>query len=67
LALSGFATSIDAMAIGAGVAFVNVNICSAAAAIDLATATMVIIEMLLGRVIGSVVGRRAQLGRLLKT
>ncbi|MGF6772283.1 putative Mn2+ efflux pump MntP [Paraburkholderia sp. GAS199] len=61
LALTGFATSIDAMAVGAGLAFVNVNIYSTAAAIGLATATMVTIGVLLGRVIGNVVGRRAEL------
>jgi manganese efflux pump family protein len=61
LALTGFATSIDAMAVGAGLAFVDVNIYSTAAAIGLATATMVTIGVLLGRVIGPVVGRRAEL------
>jgi putative Mn2+ efflux pump MntP len=61
LALTGFATSIDAMAVGAGLAFVNVNIYTTAAAIGLATATMVTIGVLLGRVIGKVVGRRAEL------
>jgi putative Mn2+ efflux pump MntP len=49
------------MAMGAGLAFVNVNIDSTAAAIGLATATMVTIGVLLGRVIGSVVGRRAEM------
>jgi putative Mn2+ efflux pump MntP len=61
LALTGFATSIDAMAVGAGLAFVNVNIYSTAAAIGLATTLMVTIGVLLGRVIGHVVGRRAEL------
>jgi manganese efflux pump family protein len=61
LALTGFATSIDAMAVGAGLAFVDVNIYSTAAAIGLVTATMVTIGVLLGRVIGHVVGRRAEL------
>jgi len=60
LALTGFATSIDAMAVGAGLAFVDVNIYSTAAAIGLATATMVTIGVMIGRVVGSVVGRRAE-------
>ncbi|WP_133646547.1 manganese efflux pump MntP [Paraburkholderia flava] len=61
LALTGFATSIDAMAVGAGLAFVDVNIYSTAAAIGLATALMVTIGVLLGRVLGHVAGRRAEL------
>lgn len=61
LALTGFATSIDAMAVGAGLAFVDVNIYSTAAAIGLATMLMVTIGVMLGRVIGHVAGRRAEL------
>jgi putative Mn2+ efflux pump MntP len=57
LAVTGLATSIDAMAVGAGLAFVDVNIYSTAAAIGLATATMVTIGVLLGRVIGRDGGR----------
>ena len=40
LALTGFATSIDAMAVGAGLAFIDVNILSTAATIGLATLVM---------------------------
>lgn len=61
LALTGFATSIDAMAVGAGLAFVDVNIYSTAAAIGLATMAMVTIGVMLGRVIGHVAGRRAEM------
>ena len=61
LALTGFATSIDAMAVGAGLAFVDVNIYSTAAAIGLATMAMVTAGVMLGRVIGHVVGRRAEM------
>ncbi|CAD6510718.1 manganese efflux pump MntP [Paraburkholderia metrosideri] len=61
LAVTGFATSIDAMAVGAGLAFVDVNIYSTAAAIGLATTLMVTIGVMLGRVIGHVAGRRAEL------
>jgi len=60
LAVTGFATSIDAMAVGAGLAFVDVNIFSTAAAIGLATATMVTIGVMVGRVVGRIVGRRAE-------
>jgi putative Mn2+ efflux pump MntP len=60
LAVTGLATSIDAMAVGAGLAFVDINIYSTAAAIGLATATMVTIGVMVGRVVGSVVGRRAE-------
>jgi putative Mn2+ efflux pump MntP len=60
LALTGFATSIDAMAVGAGLAFVDVNIYATAAAIGLATMAMVTLGVMLGRVVGHVVGRRAE-------
>ncbi|WP_347555708.1 manganese efflux pump MntP [Robbsia sp. KACC 23696] len=60
LAVTGFATSIDAMAVGAGLAFVDVNIFSTAAAIGMATATMVTIGVMVGRVVGRIVGRRAE-------
>lgn len=61
LALTGFATSIDAMALGAGLAFVDVNIYSTAVVIGLATMTMVTIGVMLGRVLGHVAGRRAEM------
>lgn len=61
LALTGFATSIDAMAVGAGLAFVDVNIYSTAAAIGLATMVMVTVGVMLGRVMGHVVGKRAEM------
>ncbi|MGV2292306.1 manganese efflux pump MntP [Trinickia sp. YCB016] len=61
LALTGFATSIDAMAVGAGLAFVDVNIYSTAIAIGLATMTMVTLGVMLGRVIGNVAGKRAEM------
>jgi len=59
--VTGFATSIDAMAVGAGLAFADVNIYSTAAAIGLATMAMVTLGVMLGRVIGHVVGRRAEM------
>jgi manganese efflux pump family protein len=61
LALTGFATSIDAMAVGAGLAFVEVNIYSTATAIGLATMAMATIGVMLGRVIGRVTGKRAEI------
>ena len=60
LAVTAFATSIDALAVGVGLAFVNVNIWVAAAAIGMATTVMVTIGVMLGRVLGAVVGKRAE-------
>src|SRR3546814_3263060 len=61
LAATAFATSIDALAVGVGLAFVNVNILVAASAIGLATTIMVTIGVMLGRVLGTVVGKRAEI------
>ena len=60
LAATALATSIDALAVGIGLAFVDVNILVAAAAIGLATTTMVTIGVMLGRALGAVVGKRAE-------
>ena len=61
LAVTAFATSIDALAVGVGLAFVDVNILVAAAAIGVATTVMVTIGVMLGRVLGTVVGKRAEI------
>jgi putative Mn2+ efflux pump MntP len=61
LAVTGFATSIDAMAVGVGLAFIDANIWVVASAIGLATFTMVTIGVMVGRGIGTVVGKRAEL------
>jgi putative Mn2+ efflux pump MntP len=61
LAVTGFATSIDAMAVGATLAFIKVNIAPVAIAIGLATFTMVTVGVLLGRVLGAVAGKRAEI------
>jgi putative Mn2+ efflux pump MntP len=61
LAMTAFATSIDALAVGVGLAFVNVNIFLAAAAIGLATMTMVTFGVMLGRALGTLVGKRAEI------
>ncbi len=60
LAATAFATSIDAMAVGVGLAFIDVNIVSAAAAIGLATMLMVTLGIMLGRMVGTLVGKRAE-------
>ena len=61
LAATGFATSIDAMAVGAGLAFVEVNIYATAIAIGLATMAMVTIGVMLGRLLGKLAGKRAEM------
>ncbi len=61
LAITGFATSIDAMAVGVGLAFLDVNIVPVAAAIGVATFVMVTLGVMLGQVLGAVVGKRAEL------
>lgn len=61
LALTAVATSIDAMAVGVGLAFVNVSIVEAALMIGLATTVMVTIGIMVGRLLGNVIGRRAEI------
>lgn len=61
LAATAFATSIDALAVGVGLAFVDVNIWIAALAIGLATMTMVTIGVMLGRLIGTAIGQKAEI------
>ena len=61
LALTGFATSIDAMAVGIGLAFMDVHIGVMATVIGLCTLTMVTVGIMLGRVLGSMVGKRAEI------
>ena len=60
LAVTGFATSIDAMAVGVGLAFLDVPILPVAATIGLTTFLLVTAGVLLGRVLGVVVGKRAE-------
>jgi putative Mn2+ efflux pump MntP len=62
LAVTGFATSIDAMAVGVGLAFLNVDIIPTAAAIGFTTMCMVTLGVMLGRVLGAMAGRRAEIG-----
>ena len=61
LAVTGFATSIDAMAVGVGLAFINVNIAWVAAAIGCATFAMVTAGVMLGRALGAIAGKRAEI------
>jgi len=61
LAVTGFATSIDAMAVGIGLAFMDVHIGVMALVIGLCTLTMVTAGIMLGRVLGSLIGKRAEI------
>lgn len=61
LATTGLATSIDAMAVGVGLAFLDVHIGVVAAVIGLCTLTMVTIGIMLGRVLGALAGKRAEI------
>ncbi|MRW84589.1 hypothetical protein GJ698_10880 [Pseudoduganella sp. FT26W] len=61
LAVTGLATSIDAMAVGASLAFINANIYVTAAAIGFSTFLMVTIGVMVGRALGTIIGKRAEL------
>ena len=60
LALTGLSTSIDALAVGVGLAFVDVPIAEVAVVIGLCTFSMVTLGIMLGRVLGAMVGKRAE-------
>jgi putative Mn2+ efflux pump MntP len=61
LAITGLATSIDAMAVGVGLAFLDTNIVPVAAAIGITTFVAVTAGVMLGRVLGLVAGKRAEI------
>src|SRR5690606_24998575 len=61
LAITGLATSIDALVVGVGLAFLDVAILPVAAAIGFATMVMVTLGVMLGRVLGALAGKRAEL------
>lgn len=61
LALAGLATSIDALAVGVGLAFVDTPIAVVAIVIGLCTFGMVTLGVMLGRVLGALVGKRAEI------
>lgn len=61
LVLTATATSLDAMAVGASLAFIDVNIITTSLAIGLATTVMASIGTLLGHKLGKYVGHWAEL------
>jgi len=61
LAITGFATSIDAMAVGASLALIGADILTTAAAIGFSTFVMVTIGVMVGRGLGAIAGKRAEL------
>ena len=61
IALTGLATSIDAMAVGVGLAFVDVNILFVAIVVGLCTFTMVTLGIMAGRALGMLIGKRAEM------
>lgn len=61
IALTGLATSIDAMAVGVGLAFIEVNIAVIALVIGLCTWMMVTVGIMMGRFLGAMVGKRAEM------
>lgn len=60
LALTGLSTSIDALAVGVGLALVDVPIIVVAVVIGLCTFSMVTLGIMLGRALGAIVGRRSE-------
>lgn len=58
--LTGLATSIDAFAVGVGLAFADVPIGVAAAVIGACTFVMVTTGVLVGRMLGTIAGKRAE-------
>ncbi|MGR7891975.1 manganese efflux pump MntP [Klebsiella aerogenes] len=61
LMTTAFATSLDAMAVGVGLAFLQVNIIATALAIGCATFTMSTLGIMVGRFIGPLLGKRAEI------
>ena len=61
LVATGVGTSIDAMAVGVGLAFLDVNIIRVAAVIGFTTFVMVTLGVMLGRVLGTIAGKRAEM------
>ncbi|WDG00813.1 manganese efflux pump MntP [Pectobacterium carotovorum subsp. carotovorum] len=60
LICTAVATSLDAMAIGVGLAFLQVNIFHTAMVIGCATMIMVTLGMMIGRYIGPILGKKAE-------
>lgn len=61
LVTTAIATSLDAMAVGVGLAFLQVNIIATALAIERATLIMSTLGMMVGRFIGSIIGKKAEI------
>lgn len=61
LASTGLATSIDAMAVGVGLAFLDAEIAVVAMVIGLTTLVMVTLGIMLGRKLGRLAGKRAEI------
>ena len=61
LVTTAFATSRDAMAVGVGLAFLQVSIVTTALAIGCATFIMSTLGMMVGRFIGPLLGKRAEI------
>ncbi|TKI08198.1 manganese efflux pump MntP [Martelella alba] len=61
LVVTAIATSLDALAIGVGLAFLEVNILHMAMLIGLATMLMTTLGMLLGRFVGPFLGNKAEI------
>jgi putative Mn2+ efflux pump MntP len=66
LAITGLATSMDAMIVGVSLAFIDVAIVPVALAVGFTTLVLVTAGVMLGRALGAVAGKRAEmLGGLL--
>ena len=61
LACTAVATSLDALAVGVGLAFLQVNIVTTALAIGASTLIMTTLGVLLGRFLGPVMGKWAEI------
>lgn len=61
LVTTAIATSLDAMAVGVGLAFLQVDILKTALAIGCATAIMSTLGIMIGRFIGPLLGKRAEI------
>lgn len=61
LVTTAFATSLDAMAVGVGLAFLQVSIATTALAIGCATFIMSTLGIMVGRFIGPLLGKRAEI------
>ncbi|NUF27995.1 Putative Mn2+ efflux pump MntP [Gilliamella bombicola] len=60
LVFTAISTSIDAFAVGVGLALASVNICFASTMIGIATCLMVTFGLLLGNKMGCLIGKRAE-------